>query len=87
MAAVMIEKFEALVDPRIEAGLNVTRDFANHVFAILEPLELGAGRRRPDRFLTFLALISKTHRSRMYRGKRKGPRAKREPFPGFAIER
>ncbi len=35
MAAVPFQKFEPLVDPRIEAGLNVPRDFPHDVFAIL----------------------------------------------------
>lgn len=73
MAAMMIEELEPLVDPRIEAGLHVPRDFPDHVLAILEPLQFRTRRRRPDRFFAFLAVISKSHRSRMYREKEKRP--------------
>ena len=61
MTAMAIEKFETLVDPRIEPGLNVTGDFAHDVLAILEPLQLAARRRGPDRFFAFLALITESH--------------------------
>ncbi len=58
MAGVMVEKLEALHDPRIEPGLNVLRNFAHDVVTVLEPLEFVARGRGPNGLLTFLTMIS-----------------------------
>ncbi len=57
----MVEKREALDEPRIESAMRMARDFPNDVRAILEPLQIGPRRCRPDRFFAFFAVVSVLH--------------------------
>ncbi len=63
VARVVLEKLEPLGDPGVEPRCHVARNLQDDVPPILEPAQFGLRRRGPDRFFTFLALISESHRS------------------------
>lgn len=67
MAGVMIEEFQAFHDPRIEPGRHVAGNLEDDVAPILEPAKFRLRRRGPDRFFTFLAMISVMHPARYAR--------------------
>src|SRR5579862_8963522 len=62
MALVIVQERQSLHHPRVESAAGVFCDLARDVNPILEPLQLGAGRRRKDGDLTVFALVAVLHR-------------------------
>jgi len=59
---VLVEEIKTLVNPGVEPGLNVARYLARNVLAVLEPLQLRARRREPDRVFALFAVVAVRHR-------------------------
>lgn len=56
-----LEEGHPLAHPRVEPAVDVLRDLTDDVRAILEPLQFGARRRRPDGLFTFFAMVAVLH--------------------------
>ncbi len=58
MTVVLVKKSQPVHHPCVEPVGRVAPDLADHVHAVLEPLELATGRYREDRALAILAPVA-----------------------------
>jgi hypothetical protein len=84
MSVMIVQELQPLHHPRVQAIARMFRDLARNVKPIAQPRKLAARRRREDRNLAILALVSMLHPAVDSAGKSEGPRLREGPLFFYA---